>query len=470
MAVYYRYKSGVETFSVPVQAPFVSVAELKGLILGTARHGHGRTRGRGPREGIALSDPRTGDEYSDGTALVPRGSTVLVRRVAGPPAEAITVAAVSSPPPPKATAPADVGGASSSTLTLSSSAEDDDEARAIDAVIDAARLEWGDRHRSQLGQRRYGHRGAALQGAPAPAPPAGYVCHRCRVPGHFIQHCPTNGDPRYDIRAQAPSVSSTSLLPTPAPASATPDDGVPPELHCKICSEVMADAAVASRCCFGSFCDACIRGRITVGSTCVCGAPSRADDLIPNLTLRATIAKLLATRDTGSGSSGADNRKSSAGSNAAEPTPSPGAAASQDSRSSHVTVTACSERSDGSASSTSKSAAAPVAREARTKQISAAASAEIGGAPAGYPEQYGYGNPFGPPTCYDPFFGTTPWACGPYMYYGVPYGGGYTDVPAPAGYNGGYHRRKRTADEEYHRHVEADGIKRRCRGRSEVAF
>ncbi|TKW13034.1 hypothetical protein SEVIR_5G073300v4 [Setaria viridis] len=465
MAVYCRYKSGVQTFSVPVQAPFVSVAELKGLILGTARHSHSRTRGRGPREGVALSDPRTGDEYADGTALVPRGSTVLVRRVAGPLAEAITVAA-SPPPPRKPTAPAD-GGASSSTVSSSSSAEDDEEARAIDAVIDAARLEWGDQRRYQ-GARRYGHRGT-LEGRAAP--PAGYVCHRCRVPGHFIQHCPTNGDPRYDIRAQAPSMSSTSLLPTPPPVSTTPDDGVPPELHCKICSKVMADAVVASRCCFGSFCDACIRGRIAAGSTCVCGARSRADDLIPNLTLRATIAKLLATaRPAGSGSGGADNnRKSSAGSNA-EPTPSPGATASQESRR-HVTATACSERSDGSASSTSTSAAATAAREPRTKQTAAASSAGIGEPAAGYPEQYGYGNPFGPPACYDPFFGATPWACGPYLHYGVPYGGGYTDVPAPAGYHDGCHgRRKRTADEEYQRHVEADGFKRRCRGRSEVAF
>ncbi|KAF9622310.1 hypothetical protein IFM89_031113 [Coptis chinensis] len=31
-------------------------------------------------------------------------------------------------------------------------------------------------------------------------PPEGYVCHRCNTSGHFIQHCPTNGDPNYDRR------------------------------------------------------------------------------------------------------------------------------------------------------------------------------------------------------------------------------------------------------------------------------
>ncbi|XP_072146641.1 E3 ubiquitin ligase PQT3-like [Setaria viridis] len=417
MAVYYRYKSGVQTFSVPMAAPSVSIADLKNLILRTARHGDGRTRGRGPRESVMLYDARTGEEHTDGGALVPRSSTVLVRRVAGPPADAIAVAP--------------------SAVTSSSSAEDDED-RAISAVIDAAQLKWEGHHQSQ-GGRRYDHRGG-LEGRAAP--PAGYVCHRCRVPGHFIQHCPINVDPRYDLGR----ASSNTNLPTPTPVSTSPDDKVPRELHCKICSKVMADAVVASRCCFGSFCNACIRGQIAAKSRCACGAQSRADDLIPNLTLRATIAKLLATSAGGSGSAGTSNRKSSAGSNA-EPT-SQSAAASQESHS-RITANAGSEHSEGSA--------AP-----RTKQTTAET-----GAHAGYPEQYGYGNPFGP-ACYDPSFAAAPWACDPYMYYGIPYAGGYTNVPVPVDYQDGCHGRKGLADGEFQR--QEASFKRRCGGRSEVAF
>ncbi|KAG9442123.1 hypothetical protein H6P81_017977 [Aristolochia fimbriata] len=61
-------------------------------------------------------------------------------------------------------------------------------------------------------------------------PPQGYICHRCKVPGivytfeatiwltsHFIQHCPTNGDPNYDIkRVKLPTgIPKSMLMATP---------------------------------------------------------------------------------------------------------------------------------------------------------------------------------------------------------------------------------------------------------------
>ncbi|KAL5219587.1 hypothetical protein ABZP36_020271 [Zizania latifolia] len=187
MAMYYRYRSGVDTFSVPVPVPSVSVAELKRLIMSTTRHGHARSRGRGPREGVALYSDKTGEEYTDEAEMIPRNSTVVVRRrVAGPPVETIVIASS-----PKA-APAQSGGSSSDSGEASSAPSKggkDDEDKAISTVIDATELksEYPSR-----GGYPYGHR-IAHDGR---APPAGYVCHRCRIAGHFIQYCPTNeGDP-----------------------------------------------------------------------------------------------------------------------------------------------------------------------------------------------------------------------------------------------------------------------------------
>lgn len=31
-------------------------------------------------------------------------------------------------------------------------------------------------------------------------PPDNYICHRCSKGGHYIQHCPTNGDPKFNIK------------------------------------------------------------------------------------------------------------------------------------------------------------------------------------------------------------------------------------------------------------------------------
>ncbi|XP_047086742.1 E3 ubiquitin ligase PQT3-like [Lolium rigidum] len=447
MAVYYRYRSGVDTFSLPVAAPSISVGEVKRLIIGTSRHGHGRTRGRGPREGIAISDAQTGEEYTDDSALVLRNTTVVVRRVAGPPADAI----VSTPTQrPKATQD---GGGSSSESSASAGAEEDDEAKAISAVIDAAELKWE-------GPSRYNHRAAVYHG---PAPHAGYVCRRCRVPGHFIQHCPTNGDARFDFG------KATSVLPPAPVAPVDDDDGVPADLHCKICKKVMADAVVTSKCCFSSFCDRCIRDHIVANSKCVCGAPARADDLIPNLALRTTISNILAAR--ASNTSGEKTEKQSpAASQHSQVSSKKGAAAASEDR----------DRSE----STSNPAAAPEPRkkEQETKDAAGARAANHAG------HQYGcYDTPPFAPACYDAaFFGGMPWSADPSMYYGyggTPYaygGSGYPMAPhhvdamgnmtASYGYQGErLDGRKRTGFDDQRQHDR--GFKRRCGGsRSQVAL
>ena len=43
-------------------------------------------------------------------------------------------------------------------------------------------------------------------------PPAGYVCRRCDQPGHFIQHCPTNGDPWWDLANKRNRLQQEAML------------------------------------------------------------------------------------------------------------------------------------------------------------------------------------------------------------------------------------------------------------------
>lgn len=168
--------------------------------------------------------------------------------------------------------------------------------------------------------------------------PQGYVCHRCGVPGHYIQACPTNGDPGHDLvdkrrrvggggsmsssskeeeaggfgdervsccssqysgkLAQGPvgnAISCTRGISSPAKPLRFPAD-----LVCPLCKGVMREAVLA-RCCFRSFCGGCIRARMVATSTCGCGAA--AEGVVPNKTLRETIARTLAAWKSSSGSS-----------------------------------------------------------------------------------------------------------------------------------------------------------------------
>lgn len=75
---------------------------------------------------------------------------------------------------------------------------------------------------SSFGTARSAHGQPSFQGSGhtnsaypdrAPKPSSNYVCHRCNRPGHWIDQCPTNGDPAYDrIKVRAPTGIPRSML------------------------------------------------------------------------------------------------------------------------------------------------------------------------------------------------------------------------------------------------------------------
>ncbi|EHA8586425.1 E3 ubiquitin ligase PQT3-like [Cocos nucifera] len=185
-----------------------------------------------------------------------------------------------------------------------------DEDSKIKALIDTPALDWNRQTQEGYGAGRGFGRGM------------GGRMMAGRGFGHFIQHCPTNGDPNYDIKRVKPptGIPKSMLMATPDGSyalpggavavlkpneaafekeieglpSARPVSDLPPELRCPLCKEVMKDAVLTSKCCFKSFCDKCIRDYIISKSVCVCGATDiLADDLLPNRTLRETINRIM---------------------------------------------------------------------------------------------------------------------------------------------------------------------------------
>ncbi|KAJ4796701.1 hypothetical protein LUZ62_047947 [Rhynchospora pubera] len=369
MSVYFKFKSAKEFNSLPIEGQFISIGNLKERIF-ESKH-----LGRGNDFDLVVSNAQTNEEYTDEAALIPRNTSVLIRRVPGRPrmpivADIEEVKAVedttqnitldtsnvatqlSAMNPeesewdefgndPYAIIPEGQQAQSFNPANVSSSDKLDEDSK-LRAVLETSSLDWssqndGPRGRGYgrgMGGRMGGGRGFGRGLFEHRNPPPGYVCHRCNVPGHFIQHCPTNGNPAFDPKRFKPPTGipksmlmttpdgSYSLpggavavlqpneaafekeiegIPTIARAAAVSAELLPENLRCPLCKEIMKDAVLTSKCCFNSFCDKCIREHIINQSKCACGATEvLADDLLPNKTLRETINQLLESAATSS--------------------------------------------------------------------------------------------------------------------------------------------------------------------------
>ena len=125
-------------------------------------------------------------------------------------------------------------------------------------------------------------------------PPSHYICHRCKLPGHRIQQCPTNGDKAFDkprerqgcagiprdflksVTAEEAAknmdalVTNDGLFYLSAPRSElferemkrdrdnrTTTRSLPTHLTCLMCKNLIKDAMLLP-CCSTSFCHSCI--------------------------------------------------------------------------------------------------------------------------------------------------------------------------------------------------------------------
>ncbi|KAL5077772.1 hypothetical protein RYX36_016756 [Vicia faba] len=355
MAVYYKFKSAKDYDSISMDGPFISVGTLKQNIF-VSKH-----LGRGTDFDLLVTNAQTNEEYLDEEMLIPKNTSVLIRRVPGRTGLPIVTELqqevgnkVVKTEPENISLPADDTSAmkypenldwdefgndlysipdqlpvqSSNIILEAPPTNNADEDSKIKALIDTPALDWqhqgsdfgpGRGFQRGMGGRMGGGRGFGLE---RKTPPEGYVCHRCKVPGHFIQHCPTNGDSTFDIKKvrQPTGIPRSMLMVNPQGSYALQNGSVavlkpneaafdkemeglsstrsvgdlPPELHCPLCNNVMKNAVLTSKCCFKSFCDKCIRDYIMSKSACVCHATNvLADDLLPNKTLRDAINRIL---------------------------------------------------------------------------------------------------------------------------------------------------------------------------------
>ncbi|XP_061702279.1 E3 ubiquitin-protein ligase RBBP6 isoform X2 [Syngnathoides biaculeatus] len=163
--------------------------------------------------------------------------------------------------------------------------------------------------------------------------PANYTCYRCGNTGHHIRKCPSSGDKNFDmpkikkstgiprsfmvevddptikgammtncgrfaipaIDAQAYAIGKKEKYPFLVQEESEPKDvevPVPEELQCLICHDLLVDSVVIP-CCGNSYCDECIRTALLDSEGHICPTCNQADvspdTLIANKFLRQAV-------------------------------------------------------------------------------------------------------------------------------------------------------------------------------------
>jgi len=210
--VFYKFKNSISQESINFDGSIIQIGDVKRLIA--------LKRGLGV-EGAAeliLSDPNTGDEYLDDTKAIPRNSLVLVKRTPVARLQPLQAGATTTAaPPPKSTslhhstAPQnnndEFGGdyfSEKPTAAVVGAEED----AALQNLLAGTAATWKREVRQgTVRGRGRGRGGRGGGGSAAATVPPDYRCPRCEEIGaHWLNDCPTHGNPEFDKRKIRPPV------------------------------------------------------------------------------------------------------------------------------------------------------------------------------------------------------------------------------------------------------------------------
>ncbi|KAH8988210.1 DWNN-domain-containing protein [Lactarius akahatsu] len=238
-SVFYKFKSQKTESRVTFDGTGISVFDLKKEII------LANSLGKANDFDLVVFDGSSGEEFNDDSQIIPRSSSVVVKRV--PPTRPGKGKAAMYVAGPGATATPESRPTSTSGNTWSGkgstsrrfdkeapsklaataplqglSGGKDDEAAAMAAMFQAQSANWEETQEKMSHQTRvytnprgtsFGRGGKPFtphhQQAEKPLPPS-YVCYRCGQKGHWIQECPTNNDREFDNK---PRIKRTTGIP-----------------------------------------------------------------------------------------------------------------------------------------------------------------------------------------------------------------------------------------------------------------
>ncbi|XP_061837595.1 uncharacterized protein [Nerophis lumbriciformis] len=316
--IHYKFSSKLSYDTLLFDGPHISLADLKEQIMGREKLRAGCD--------LQITNAQTKEEYTEEGGLIPKGSSVIVRRVPG----------VRSGPVKKTL---NIERLDVHSHRISGNIRAMDDHSSTNALplfskmvnLAAADVPEDEKIKVVMNQSSYDptlyHKAF---GAPLPA---NYTCYRCGNTGHHIRHCPTSGDKNFEappkmkkstgiprsfmfevddpttkgamltncgryaipaIDAEAYAVGKKEKHPFihQEPEPEEEKQAVPEELKCLICGDLLVDAVVIP-CCGNSYCDDCIRTALLESEGHVCPTCNLADvspdSLITNKFLRQAV-------------------------------------------------------------------------------------------------------------------------------------------------------------------------------------
>ena len=206
--IYYKLKSAIQQQHVNFDGSVIQIGDVKRLV--AQKQGLGL---EGATE-LTLFDPNTGVEYADDSKVIPRNTLVTVKRtpaakfqplVAGEPSSTVPSSTVPAAgqtqvPGQAATAAPPSNDFGAELYSEQPAVVGEDETRALQSLLQGTAASW--QREVRQGALRGRGRGRGRGGA---APD--YRCPRCDAVGaHWLQDCPTQGDPAYDRKRVRPPV------------------------------------------------------------------------------------------------------------------------------------------------------------------------------------------------------------------------------------------------------------------------
>lgn len=306
MSVHYKFKSSKDFDTVTFEGAVISVADLKREIIRQQK------LGKANDFDLEITNAQTNEEFKEDNYLIPKNTSVIVKRVPA------TRPHSHYSKPETHTAP--TTHSTYQPLKPHSASDAKAEEDKIQEFLNSGSGYPTEQQRPPYRPNRYGEN---------KPPPPNYICHRCSSPGHFINNCPTNGDPAYDFHKvkKATGIPRAFLKPVENGASGTndtmmipgggivvmqPNSGdfdryassapaerkasqVPNHLECLLCKNLLRDAVLIP-CCANNFCDSCIRSALleSVNMTCpICKKSNQLPgNLTPNMKLRSQVDQL----------------------------------------------------------------------------------------------------------------------------------------------------------------------------------